>query len=827
MNHETNQPLSSVCIHCGNPLKSDYGSAQFCCHGCETVFAVLKERGWNTYYDLKSTGMCVRKRAPVDIQIADDLKYLDQPDFIKTYGKSVPLNDENLGQRVGTQILFYVEGVHCVACIWLLEKVRDWIEGVYNIRIDLGQAVATVVIEPNGSIAAVANEFVKLGYKPHPIQRGQASALQEQENRTHLIRMGVAGACMMNLMLMAVPLYAGVAGPFAHLFRYISLPLFLPVFFYSAVPFYKSAWSAIRARTVSIDIPIVLGVVVGAIASVVNLATGSEHIYFDSLAALVFLLLSSRVVLRRFQQRAIQSSELIHFLAPNRASRWSSELNEFETVPLEKVAVGDLVRVGPHEPLPVDGIVHSVNSSKNEEAQVNMALLSGESEPKKVKCGSVVFAGTQNLQSSLVISVNSSGAESRLGRILHQMENSLRAKPAIVTAADRMAKRFVVAILVASFSTLVITGLMFGWSEGFARALAMAVVTCPCALALATPLAMVQGLGKAAKLGILVKTADVLEKLQTVKTAFVDKTGTLTEGKFEVLKVWSDPSQKADDLFSLVNELERRSAHPIAIALTNFLKNKALNSVSVEQFKEISGRGIEAYLGERLVEMKKVSSAVSVFESGQPGTEVGLFIDQKCVAMFLLGDRLRLDSLSAVQALNRLGISVKILSGDSRAVVESVATQLKIGTNSVQPGEFIYADMTPEQKGKVVKTESNCLMIGDGANDMVALAEASVGVSVHGGMEISLRAADVFNTAPGMNPVVQLIEISFETMKVIRRNFRFSLVYNISGAIAAATGLINPFTAALLMPASALTVFLSSVTGTSRLRKILGDGAHK
>lgn len=816
--------MSSVslhCLHCGrsNPEPE---SSSFCCRGCAAVFEILNERGLaRSYYQLKRSGVSVRGRVPAPLP-AESYDYLDDP----------KIQGESLGSESNRCLQFYLEGVHCVACVWLTEKIGDFVPHVKSVRLDLGNSVATVVLDEKGKFSEVASEFARLGYRPHYLKQGESEQHQKRENRFQLIRLAVAGAATGNIMLMSVPLYTGLTGSFAELFRWLSFLIFLPVGFFSAWPFYQSALGALRSGQVSIDIPIVLGILLGAGASTYNLVSGSPHIYFDSLAPLVFLLLASRYALRRAQQMALNSTRLVQFLTPSWVRRWEAQRGEFRKVALDEAKVGDLIEVLPNELIPVDGVVTRGIST------LNSSLLTGESLPTPVSVGGGVFAGTQNLDAPIEIKVTATGLSSRLGRILRQMEESLTAKAPIVAAADRASRYFVVAVVA------VVTGVFLWWlpqdfNEALNRALALAIVTCPCALALATPLAVTQTLGRCARVGILIKGGDVLEKLARIKKVFLDKTGTLTTGCFEVLS-WSavpaalgiptqgDTDQQRRrvnhlDLKGIVLALESQSVHPIARAFQKAFSDRLKEGPlpKVTEFKETLGVGVVGRIGACRYEIcqwkgssEEVGQGLNLSEGG---TRVALFEEGRLVAVAVLGDRLRADTQSAVQRLREAGLELRILSGDSKSAVRVVAESL-----GFQGNEW-FAEVSPEKKAELVGSEPRAVMVGDGANDAVALARAYVGIAVHGGMEIAMRAADAYHSSPGVLPVYESVLASRETMRVIYRNFAFSFLYNILGATAAILGWMTPLAAALLMPASALTVYLSSLVGTRRLRTVLSE----
>jgi heavy metal translocating P-type ATPase len=473
----------------------------------------------------------------------------------------------------------------------------------------------------------------------------------------------------------------------------------------------------------------------------------------------------------------------------------------YEEVRVDELKAGDRILVLAGECLPVDGQVQAGSST------LNCSLLTGEARLEVAQPNTLVFAGTLNLQAPLEIEVQACGSASRLGQILCAMEEHRARKAPIVAFTDQISKAFVLVSL-ALVSIAFAAGYQSGLSEAISRALAMAIVVCPCAFAFATPLAFSVVMGRCAKNGILIKGADVIEKLAHIDQVVLDKTGTLTRGEFKVLNWIVDAD--VIGIEEAVFALEARSSHPIAKAVTRFLAPRVEKEcpAEVQGYSEQIGRGVSGTIRGHRYLICSLSDSTAL-----AGTHVAIYRDEKRVGRIILGDTLRSDSIHAVQALRARRLGVRILSGDCKAAVQDIARQLGVSRDAA------ISEASPERKSELIQKWPHAVMVGDGANDAVALASAYVGVAVHSSLEASMRAADVYQNVPGVMPVVRLIEISRETMKVIYRGFAFSLVYNVVGTIAAITGHVSPLFAAILMPISALTVFGSSILGTRRLRK--------
>jgi Cu2+-exporting ATPase/Cu+-exporting ATPase len=785
------------CIHCGNPVT---GSAipRFCCRGCETVYAWIHDQGFAEYYRIQK-GAAPGPRPDSEVGPADDFAYLDEPEFREAY--SWPVTE-------GRSLDFYVEGVHCAACVWLVERIPSVAADVTGIRLNLATSVARVTVGPRGSFAEVARALSSAGYRPSAVRLGGDAGLRLREDRALLVRLGVAAACAGNIMLLAVASYAGVRGALASELRWLGGALFLPVALYCAVPFYRTAWAALRARRLSIDLPIAFGILAGSLVSFINLASGHEELYFDSISSLVFLLLSTRVLLRRVQRTALDSSHAVHFLASAFALRWDVRAGRFERVSVDRLAAGDRIRVGLAERVPADGVVVSGRGA------IDGSLLTGESRPESVGPGSVVHAGTICVGPAIELEVRESGARTRLGLLMSSMEASLQKKAPIVQLTDRVSRYFVAAVVTLSvfaFGRAALAGGV-GWHEGLSRALAISIVTCPCTFALATPLVFSLVLGRLARLGVLVRSPDALERLSGITEAYIDKTGTLTSGELSVTS-WDFHSRALPErgTAAAIVAIESASPHPMARAIVRHLEEKPLPPLpAVSEWAEHPGSGIAACCAGRRYRLLRGRGF------GQ-ASEVDVWVDGERVGTFRLQDRLRASSLPALDRLRFMGVSPFMLTGDACSAAREVALELRLTA-----GEW-FAEASPEEKGERLAGSPRAAMVGDGANDAVALAEAHVGIAVRGGVEISLRAADVYLARGGVGQLPGLIGVARETLTVIRRNLAFSVIYNLIAATLAWRGQITPLQAAVLMPASALTVFMSSIWGTSRMREAFAE----
>ncbi|MBC7537472.1 MAG: cadmium-translocating P-type ATPase [Bacteriovorax sp.] len=784
----------NLCVHCDEKILIAVFNDQdldhnepFCCSGCMTVFNVINFKGLEKYYEIKKQSAIFKRRSPAENKF-QKFSYLDNKEFLDDYSY------ENLNNRKTME--FYLEGIHCLACLWLIEKLPEYLDDVEQCRLDMQRSVATVSLKNNGLFSNVARELNNLGYKPHPLKRNQSiHDLKILEERKMLLKIGIAGAAAGNIMLYAVSIYAGADGLYAKNFNLLSIAFALPVLLYSATPFYQNAWNAIRTRTLSIDIPISLALIIGAISGLYNQFMGINENFFDSLTALVFLLLLSRYFLNKIQEEGLTANDLNFFYEGNSVLKKVDD--QFLEIHPQFLKVGDIIKVSTNEMIPADGVIIEG------ETLINNSLLTGESRPQNVGINENVFSGTINLTNAILIKIENVKENSRVGKILKQIESGWIQKSPIVDLTNKISKYFIAAVFMLA-TILFITFYSQGKTKiALERSFTLLIVTCPCALALATPLTLTRTLSRASRIGIIIKNNEVVEKLSSIKTVLLDKTGTLTYGNLKInhFKIFTNPNYP---IFEVISSLEIYSTHPVATALKEFsFERGARTTHSVDNYKELMGTGVCGEIGNHFYEIKNSK----------------IFEDNKCIAEFTLEDHIRHDSLASVGELKSLGLTVKMISGDQKSIAESVALLAGIDKENVS------SEMTPENKLLMIEKNPNALMVGDGANDAMALSRSYVSVAVLGALDISLKASDIYLTTPGISHVANLITISRETMKVVKRNLVLSLIYNSVSVYAAFNGTITPLVAAIIMPISSLTVLASTMIGTKKLNARLKTGS--
>jgi Cu2+-exporting ATPase len=814
-----NDAVTVACAHCGLPAPraEDPRMPSFCCHGCRGAYELIRGWGLEEYYALRDSLGGGETGAVV---VSDRYAELDDPMLL---GRSAP-------QAAGGDLLvcrLAVSGLHCGACAWLIERSARQVPGWHSARVRMNDHSVDVVFDPRQTkLSQIAVRLGQLGYRLAPMTDGGSHERAAAENRRLLIQIAIAGFCAMNAMWIAVALYAGsfsgMEAEHERALRYAGVLLGLLSVTIPGRTFFRGALASLRTMTPHMDLPIALGIGVGALGGVYSSITGRGDVYFDSIAILVFFLLVGRWVQFRQQRRAAESVGLLMRLAPRTATRVEPD-GTTKLVPTDTLRVDDVIRVIAGEGIPADGIVLTG------ESMLDRSLLTGESRPVLVVVNDGVHAGTANIQSPLEIRVTAVGMESRVGKLMRLVEEAAESKAPVVQLADAIGGWFVAIVIGLALLTVVLW-----WnispSRGVENAVALLIVACPCALAMATPLALAVGIGRAAKRKILVRGGDVLEQITKPGMVWFDKTGTLTEGRLHVTELIGDD---VDEALAMAAAVERNSNHPAALSIVAEGDRRASRISAkfvAEDVRQVAGGGVVGRVAGRQVVVGHVDflngegielalawrdRADAIARSG--ATPVLIAIDGAVAAGVRIEDELRRDAGQVVDYLISSGWRVGILSGDHPEAVAHVADKLGV------PRELACGGLTPEAKlARIQRSQGEggtVIMVGDGVNDAAALAAADVGVSLRGGAEASLEAAPVY-LADGQLLGMQTLWMGAKrTVQVIRRNFVASLTYNAIAVGLAMAGRIDPLVAAILMPISSLTV-LTLTLGTPTFRDL-------
>ena len=803
--------LRTSCLHCGltlqspgNPEDRPPDGRDFCCSGCELIYRTIHDLGLEEFYSFRS----INPRGRPAVPASDSYTYLDSEGFACS-------NLREAGDGI-LQVELFLEGVHCAGCVWLIDRLPELKSGVVRSELNFATGIARITFRPAQTpLSEIARLLDSLGYPSHPSSQKTIEAAEQRSNRRMLLRIGVAGFCAMNAMTVAVPLYQGVftgiEEGFAHYFRLVSLLLTLPVITFCAWPFYERAFGALRRKALHIDLPIATAILAAFIMSMVNTFLHRPWVYFDSLSLVVFLLLSGRYLQTRAMQHARRETTRSLSILPATARVCGPGGATEEQI--SSVQPGMLIEVRAGERIPVDGIAVEGFSF------IDGSILTGESTPRRIAPQERVNAGTLNIESTLRIEAAESQEGSRMARILRSVEQGLGGKPRILTLTDRAGKYFVAALLVLSVFTFVLwypAGIMIALDN----VIALLIVSCPCALGLATPAALAVSSGRASRIGILIRGSDTIERLSLVDRVFIDKTGTVTEGRPEICSVnLLDSSLDEAALCRYVAELTAVTPHhPAAFAASAW--RVPLEHPEFVSRKHIPGRGIHGisrdgshwnigsphWFQELGVEM--TSEVLHFVQAEQDALHSILLCakQKKVAAVLAMRDSSRAGASEAVRRIRESGRCVSLLSGDRPEITVQLGTSIGI------PEDRCIGGLFPEDKMRIIERHSGTsAMIGDGINDTAAMSRASVAVGVRGGLQSMLEVVDVFLSGESVLLIAALFEGADRCMRVIRRNLIFSLIYNVSGAAAAMSGWINPLAAAVLMPLSSLTVISSAL----------------
>ncbi len=799
------------CYHCGLtiPQGAHFGvdidgqHRALCCAGCQAVAEAIVANGLTDYYKHRDAlPESPREALPAALQ---ELGLFDHPDVQKNFVRPVGEHE-----REASLIL---EGITCAACVWLNESHIAKQPGVTAVDINYATRRARVRWDENLTrLSAILEAIQAIGYRAHPYDATRSEQLAQKERRTAQWRLFVAGFGMMQVMMYAVPVYLAkgdMTADIEQLMRWASFLLTLPVMFYSSAPFFTNAWRDLKFRRVGMDVPVALGIGVAFAASVWATLVEAGEVYFDSVTMFVFFLLSGRYLEMMARQKAARGIEAMAKAIPAFCERLlPGPAGEAERVAVANLAAGDCVRVRPGETIPGDGTVIEGESSSDE------SLLTGESLPVAKRVGDVVTGGSVNVGSPLVVRLERVGEATRLASIRRLMEQAATEKPALVQLADRIAMRFVSVLLVLAIATWI-----YWWNTDPSQALwicvAVLVVSCPCALSLATPAALTVATGTLARGGVLVTRGHAIETLARAGHWVFDKTGTLTVGRPSVVAVALADGVGQDAVFASVRALEQASEHPLGRAL--LAKVGAGATASVAHLRAVTGKGVEAEAEGATVRIGVPAFVAELHGQAMPEQMVEwLAAGDSVVALgdthgwrawFRIADALRPGAKQAIERMRALGVSVSILSGDAPQTVAAVAQQL--GVTEFRGG------MTPEGKHAYLREVqaggATVAMVGDGVNDAPVLAQAHVSVAMGGGTDLARGQADVVLLSDDPVHLAEGVALARRTLRVIHQNLLWSFTYNMVAIPLAMAGWVTPWMAGIGMSASSLLVVLNAL----------------
>jgi Cu2+-exporting ATPase len=778
----------SGCAHCGRPasppasVSAPAGGAaaiSFCCAGCEAAHALIQGLGLDRYYRQRALAAIESGPRPDPAAALPELE-----SFVRTGADGI------------ARLHLLVEGIQCGACLWLIEAALARLPGVVSARLAMTTRRLAISFRAGETTAeAVASRVAALGYRVAPFDPDALTTASERGGRELLKCLAVAGFAAANVMLLSVAIWSGHADmsvALRDLLHWVSALIALPAIAYAGRPFFRSALAALKSRRTNMDVPISLAIILTPAMSLAETLRHAEHAYFDSAVTLLFFLLIGRYLDHRARGRARGAAERLLALGKG-AATVIDEGGRIRSIPVSRLEPGMALLVPTGARVAADGVL------KEGEGELDVSLITGEAAPQRIETRGRVFAGTLNLGAPLRVTVTASGEDTLLADIVRMMEAAEQGRARHVALADRVARAYAPVVhllaLCAFLYWFLIAGI--GGRDALMIAVAVLIVTCPCALALAVPTVQVAASGRLMRLGVLLKSADGLERLAAVDTVVLDKTGTLTLGRLEL----ADPVDM--DALARAAAIAGASTHPLARALA-----RACPEVpAATGTREAPGCGIEWEGPSGLVRLGRAEWCGIAQPGSQPYPELWLAEPGRAPVRFRFKDRLRPDAVDTVAALRREGYDVRLVSGDRIPAVVSMAREAGIETWSAEVG--------PDGKARLLqalKAEGRrVLMVGDGLNDAPALAAASVSMSPASAAEISQIAADAVFQGERLMPVAETLATARRAGRLVRQNLALSLAYNLLAVPLAATGWLTPLIAAAAMSSSSVLVIANAL----------------
>jgi Cu2+-exporting ATPase len=785
------------CFHCGEPVPHNcdlkveaQGQLQpVCCRGCEAVANLICQSGQSRYYQFRTENAI--KPVDEDTVIEDAWKRYDERDSL--WGSAL--------KNGRYALLLQVEGIRCAACAWLIRSQLEARDGIDQVQVDVATGFVRINWQPvKLRLSQIAAILASIGYRPHLPLAGAESMGRQHERRDALKRLGVAGLGMMQVMMYAVALYAGDAFGISEgserFLQWISLIVTTPVLLYSGRIFYSSAWRSISHRRVGMDVPVALAISIAFIMSCINFLTGNGHVYFDSVVMFIFFLSLGRYAELVVRHRNLQTGLALARLLPE----WAELMRDGQTekIPATDLRIADHVRVRAGQTFPADG--HVISGS----TKVDEALLTGESRPVEKHTGDVVIAGSINRTQTVEVEVGKDPDDSTVSVMGRMLLKSQTHRSHYTRLSERYAGWFVGIVLVVACLTA-LWWLYYDLTMLFPATLAVLVISCPCALSLATPAAIASSSRALLEQGVLLTRGEALEHLGSVDTVVFDKTGTLTSGSPSIVETVINPSRKAyneEAVLRIAALLEIDSSHPVskAFAKVRVSRDSVSNIINHDN-------GVEGRVGDKHYRLGNAAfTQVNVIDVTGGYGRLWLVDETGWIARFDLDDGLRDSAAETIADLRARGLDLIILSGDQPQAVFSVARRTGIETWRAEqtPGMKMDFLKSLQKQGKTV------LMVGDGINDAPVLSVANISMTVSGASELANSTADFILTGKSLKYIDYIFKLAHKTHAIIRQNLVWALAYNLLAIPFAAAGLIVPWMAALGMSFSSLLVVLNS-----------------
>lgn len=804
--------MNSHCFHCGLavpnganfPILFQGAEHPGCCAGCQAVAHTIIDSGLGNYY-LHRTAKAKQALSLPDT-LLEQLKLYDAEELQHSF-----VHIETQQVREATLL---IEDISCAACVWLIERHVRRLAGIVSVSIHYGNHRARIRWDTGQlALSSILEAIHALGYRALPYSAARQELAHQQQRKRMLGRLWVAGLSMMQVMMYAIPVYLADEGEietrFLWLMHWASLLLTLPVVFYSSLPFYQGSWREIKQRQLGMNTPITLGIVSTFVASSWALFQHIGHaVYFDSISMFVFLLLGGRYLENLAQHKASEATDKLVKLLPafaHHMPNWPENRLTCE-LPIHRIVIGDTLLVKPGETIPCDGVVQDGQSDVNE------AWLTGESRPIKKTTADKVIAGSTNLESPLVIEVKQTGQNTRLAHIVRLLDKALAHKPRQLLLADQVASYFVTILLIIACICYGVWLHFSSYDQALWVTVAVLVVSCPCALSLATPTAVTAASGHLAKLGVLITRGQALETLANVTDVIFDKTGTLTTGKFTLTGII--PLTQRDNSFgqAIAHALEIGSEHPLARALTAAIGTVA--PIPASNVQNYPGQGVSGWITGKIWRIGRLEFVAEIAGNlpqqsidTTAETLVGLGSDQGWEMIFSFSDSVNANTKKMIDQLRDFGISTHIVSGDRENSVKQLSEVLAI--------DHSYAQASPEDKLNYVsklQAQGRCvLMIGDGINDAPVLAKSNVSIAMGSGTDLAQTTGDMILVNDRLDTLPQVIQLARKTALIIRQNLWWAIVYNICALPLALSGSLTPALASIGMASSSLLVVANAL----------------
>lgn len=797
----------STCFHCGepNPPSSswravvDGGERRFCCAGCSGIAQAIRAAGLDRFY---------RRREPADwkpVEPASEEALALSADSAEVGGLVTQVDDD----LKETSLL--IDGVRCGACVWLLESYLSRQPGVVHATVNLATHRARVRWDARrAKLADVLRAIVAIGYRAHPYDPARREAQMRNEWRALLARAALALLAMMQVMMFALPSYTsadGIEAPHQALLEWASFALTVPVVLYCAAPFFAGAWRDLKLRKLGMDVPVAIGIGGAFAASAWSTLGAGGPVYYDSVTMFVALLLVARLFELQARRRAGEAIEAIGRDLPETAERLvdPTDASKVERVAAYRLRPGDRIRVAAGASFAADGTIVDGRS------RVEEAMLTGESRPQEKRPGDRVLAASINRESPLIVRVDAAGEATAAAALARMIESAASAKPRVAQVADRVAGNFVAALLAIAAVTATVWSLADP-SRALTVTLAVLVVSCPCALSLATPATLAAAAGASGRRRIFSVSGNAWESLARVTHVVFDKTGTLTKGRLSLSSVEPLAGHRRARSIAAASALEAGTTHPIAQAL----QRESVHALVAEGIVAVPGNGVEGILDGRPHRLGRPEWVGALHRHAVPALAesiapdaitVALGDDSGWIAWFTFADVIRPGAAALVAELQEMGIEVSLLSGDRTATVARVAQSIGIMKfrGDARPAAKLAEVAALQRAGAVVA------MVGDGINDAPSLARADVSLSFGSAATLTQWTADVILADDDLRGVAESIARARQTLRVIRQNLGWAFGYNLVAIPLAATGQLTPLAAALGMSLSSLFVVANAL----------------